>query len=146
MAIVFAQSGFLLRDYNPTIDPRYFYPVTPAMVTVTDAVADETVLVDGLMNPDTNLWYRLRMPTSYDGMGVENYDLLQRRILAVPDAIRWQRLADVLGVGYVATTGAAAGMERVGGSGTVNVFRVPGGSPRFYSPARSGPSTATRTR
>lgn len=139
VVVVFAQSGFLLRHHNPTIDPRYFYPVTPAMAEVTGAVGEETVLVDGLMNADTNLWYRLRMPTSYDGMGVENYDRLQRRILAVPDAVRWERLAQVMGVRYVATTGDAVGMERVAGRGPVGVFRVPGGSPRFHSPGAVRP-------
>lgn len=139
VAMVFAQSGFLLRHYNPTIEPQYFYPQTPAMAAVLKAVGSETVLVDGLLNPDTNLWYRLHMPTSYDGSGVEHYDLLQRRILAVPDAIHWERLAKVLGVRYVATTGQAAGMQWVGGAGTVNVYRVPGGVPRYFSPAGAQP-------
>lgn len=135
VAMVFAQSGFLLRHYNPTIEPQYFYPEPPAMAAVLQTVGTETVLVDGLMNADVNLWYRLHMPTSYDGMGVENYDLLQRRILAVPDAIHWDRLAKVLGIRYVATTGEATGMARVGGAGAVGVFQVPGGVPRYFSPA-----------
>ncbi|HEX3622270.1 MAG TPA: YfhO family protein [Acidimicrobiales bacterium] len=139
VAMVFAQSGFLLRHYNPTVDPRYFYPVTPAVTAVSDAVGSDTVLIDGLMNPDTNLWYRLHMPTSYDGVGVADYDLLQRRMLAVPDAIHWDRLAKVLGVRYVATTGVAVGMQEVGRSGSVGVFRVPGGSPRYYSPGDALP-------
>ncbi|MEA2842527.1 MAG: hypothetical protein QOJ69_198, partial [Actinomycetota bacterium] len=139
VVMVFAQSGFLLRHYNPTVESQYFYPETTALTAVRTAVGSETVLIDGLMNPDTNLWYRLHMPTSYDGVGVENYDLLQRRILAVPDAIHWERLAKVLGVRYVATTGAAPGWERVAGAGSVNVFRVPGGVPRFYSPAGAQP-------
>ena len=105
------------------------------MAAVLQAVGTETVLVDGIMNADVNLWYRLHMPTSYDGMGVENYDLLQRRILAVPDAIHWERLAKVLGIRYVATTGQATGMRRVGGAGAVNVFEVPNGMPRYFSPA-----------
>lgn len=139
IAMVFAQSGFLLRHYNPTIEPQYFYPKPLPMAAVLKAVGSDTVLVDGILNPDTNLWYRLHMPTSYDGSGVENYDLLQRRILAVPDAVHWERLAKVLGVRYVATTGQATGMEWVGGAGAVNVYRVPGGVPRYFSPAGAQP-------
>lgn len=139
IAMVFAQSGFLLRHYNPTIEPQYFYPTTPAMAAVLESVGTDTVLVDGLLNADVNLWYRLHMPTSYDGSGVENHDLLYRRILAVPDHIRWERLAKVLGVRYVATTGEAPGWPRVAGAGAVNVFRVPGGVPRYFSPAGAQP-------
>lgn len=139
VAMVFAQSGFLLRHYNPTIEPQYFYPKTPAMAAVLESVGTEMVLVDGLLNADVNLWYRLRMPTSYDGSGVENYDLLQRRILAVPDHLHWERQAKVLGVRYVATTGSAPGWARVGGAGAVNVFQVPNGMPRYFSPAGAQP-------
>ena len=140
VAMVFAQSGFLLRHYNPTIEPQYFYPTTPAMAAVLQSVGSDTVLVDGLLNADVNLWYRLHMPTSYDGSGVENYDLLQRRILAVPDHIHWERLAKVMGVRFVATTGEAPGWERVAQAGAVNVFRVPGGVPRYFSPAGAQPA------
>lgn len=106
VAVVFAQTGFMMRRYNPTIDPRYFYPVSPAMAALRGTVGAETVMVDGLMNPDTNLWYRLRFPSSYDGTGVYNYDLLQRRLLALPEPTRSERLANTLGIGYVATTAA----------------------------------------
>lgn len=140
VGVVFAQTGFMLRQYNPTIDPRYFYPVSPAMAALRDTVGAETVMVDGLMNPDTNLWYRLRIPSSYDGSGVYHYDLLQRRLLALPEPIRSERLVNTLGIGYVASTAVLpgtvpAGMERVGGSGRVGIFRVPGSPPRFFSPA-----------
>jgi hypothetical protein len=145
VGMVFAQSGFMLREYNPTIDPRYFYPVSPAMAAVRDTVGADTVMVDGLMNPDTNLWYRLRIPSSYDGMGVRNYDLLQRRLLALPEPIRSSRLVSVLGVRYAATTavlpGALAAAERVGGSGSVGVFRMQDAPPRFFSPGSVRPVT-----
>ncbi len=140
IAMVFAQSGFMLRHYNPTIDPRYFYPVSPAMAALTHTVGAETVMVDGLMNPDTNLWYRLRIPSSYDGTGVRTHDLLQRRLLALPEPIRSERLANVLGIRFVARAAVPPGavlpgMERVGGRGRVGIFRVPGSPPRFFSPA-----------
>ena len=29
--LIFGQTGWLLRDFNPSIDPRHFYPLTPAL-------------------------------------------------------------------------------------------------------------------
>lgn len=99
---VFAQSGFLLRDYNPAIEGRYFYPVSPAMDAVQRAVGAETVALDRLLSPDANLWYRLRTPASYDGVGVASHDLLTRRLQALPEPLRSERLAQVYGVRWAA--------------------------------------------
>lgn len=105
VGVVFVQSGFLLRDYNPDIEGRYFYPVSPAMEAVQRAVNTETVALDGLLSPDANLWYRLRVPGSYDGMGVANQDLLTRRLKTLPEPLRSERLAKVYGVRW---TGGSA--------------------------------------
>lgn len=103
VGVVFAQSGFLLRDYNPAIEGRYFYPVPPAMAAVQAAAGAETIALDGLMFPDANLWYRLRTPGSYDGMGVAKHDLLTRRLQALPEPLRSERLAEVYGVRWAAS-------------------------------------------
>ena len=101
---VFAQSGFLLRDYNPAVEDRYFYPVSPAVEAVRGAVGTGTVALDGLLSPDANLWYRLRTPASYDGVGVADQDLLTRRLQALPEPLRSERLTEVYGVGWAASS------------------------------------------
>ena len=104
VGVVFAQSGFLLRDYNPSVEGRYFYPVSPSMEAVRGAVGPGTVALDGLLSPDANLWYRLRTPASYDGVGVANQDLLTRRLQALPEPLRSERLTEVYGVEWAASS------------------------------------------
>ena len=105
IVLVFAQSGWLLRDYNSTIDERYFYATSPGLEALQAAAgpAEETVSVGALLSADANLWYRLRSPDSYDGMGVYRYELLQRRLQALPEPARSIQTFDVLGVRYVAS-------------------------------------------
>ena len=103
---VFVQSGWLLRNFNPTIDGRFFYPVTPALAAVREAVGDERELLGALLPPDANLWYRVAVPDSYDGLGVRNYDRLERHLLSRPDARRVSRFLRTLGVGWVASAEA----------------------------------------
>ena len=105
IALVFAQSGWLLRDYNSTIDERYFYATSPGLEALHAAAGptEDTVWVGALLSADSNLWYRLRSPDSYDGMGVYRYDLLQRRLKALPEPARSMQMFDVLGIRYVAS-------------------------------------------
>ena len=119
IALVFAQSGWLLRDYNSTIDERYFYATSPGLEALHAAAGptEETVSVGALLSADANLWYRLRSPDSYDGMGVYRYELLQRRLQALPEPARSMQTFDVLGMRYVASdqglwpTAVAAGPQ-----------------------------------
>jgi hypothetical protein len=105
IAVVFAQSGFLLRDYNSTIDKRYFYASSPGLEALTADAGplEDTVSVGVLLSADANLWYRLRSPDTYDGVGVYRYDLLQRRLNALPEPARSLQTFDILGVRYVAS-------------------------------------------
>jgi len=103
VGVVFAQSGFLLRGYNPSIEERYFYPEPQALEAVRAAAGAETLSLDGLLLPDANLWYRLRTPHSYDGMGVATQDLLTATLDALPEPLRSERMTEVYGVRWSAT-------------------------------------------
>ena len=106
VAAVFAQSGWLLRNFNPTVDRAYFYPVTPALAAVRETVGNDRVLLGTLLPPDANRWYGVALPDTYDGLGVKEYDRLQRHLLGRPDARRVSRLLRTLGVGWVASAEA----------------------------------------
>ena len=143
---VFAQSGWLLRNYNPTVDRAHFYPVTPALAAVRETVGNDRVLLGALLPPDANRWYGVAIPDTYDGLGVREYDRLQRHLLARPDGRRVSRLLHTLGVGWVASaeahpfpalaTDAALGAAPPdAGTGTV----APGTTvAQTFTPARAG--------
>ncbi|MEA2843908.1 MAG: hypothetical protein QOJ69_1579 [Actinomycetota bacterium] len=105
IAVVFAQSGWLLRDYNPTIDEKYFFGSSPGLEALTAAAGpgEETVSLGPLLSADANLWYRLRSSDNYDGMGVYRYDLLQRHLKALPEPTRSVQMFDLLGIRYAAS-------------------------------------------
>lgn len=80
LGAVFLQSGWLLRDYNPVTEDRFFFPVTPAIAALRETVGQDRVAIlgeDGIP-PDSNLAYGLSLIQSYDGMWVRDYDLLYR--------------------------------------------------------------------
>src|SRR5438132_7809887 len=111
VAMVFAQSGFMLRHYNPTVDRRYFYPVSPAMSEINRRTAGEQTLrlAGAALPPDSNLWYRTLSPDNYDALGVRTYDTLRARLFPPPSTQSRSsppRVAVLraLGVRYVVTT------------------------------------------
>ena len=83
VAVVFLQTGFLLRDFNPTIKDRLFYPETPDMAKLQRIVGHATLLVAGgrsrSLVADSNLVYGLALPNNYDGIWIRRYDRLYRR-------------------------------------------------------------------
>jgi hypothetical protein len=87
VAMVFAQSGYLFRHYNPTIDQRYFYPITPTLTAFNARTGGAQTLRLDLTDiaPDANLWYQVRSATSYDAIGVKNYDKLYKGLLRADD-------------------------------------------------------------
>ena len=109
VGVVFAQSGFVMRDHNPTIDGRLVFASSPGLDAVTAAAGtgEETVLFGPLLSADANLWYRLRSPDFYDGMGVYRYEQLRRDLTALPFPLSATRAFEVLGIRYVA---AASGI------------------------------------
>lgn len=77
---VFAQTGWLLRDYNPVSPDPYVFPRTAAIEALKSAVGHERVAVlgrDGLP-PDSNLVYGISQLASYDGMWMRDLDHLYR--------------------------------------------------------------------
>ena len=87
VAMVFAQSGFMLRHYNPTIEPRYFYPVSSALAEINRRTGGEQTLrlAGAVLPPDSNLWYRTFSPDNYDALGVKTYDTLRARLFPPAD-------------------------------------------------------------
>ncbi len=107
VGVVFAQGGWLLRSHNPTIDADLEGGVasSPGLAAVARATGptEETVSLGPLLSADANLWYRLRTPETYDGVGVRRYEQLQRDLAALPEPLRGRRTLDVLGIRYVAS-------------------------------------------
>ncbi|HUR28809.1 MAG TPA: YfhO family protein, partial [Planctomycetota bacterium] len=123
LAAVFLQSGWLLRDYNPTSEDRLVYPVTPAIEALQRNTAGEPVVVLG--SPDTlpphlNLVYGLNTLSSYDAMWVRRYDELYRESfglgggnwrMALQTTARWMRR---FGARFVASPGNWVKVESLG--------------------------------
>lgn len=77
LAAVFVQSGWALRDYNPTVEDRFVWPRTPALRTLQEHVGDARLLVlgDNGMPPSTNLMYGLSTLATYDALGIERFEM-----------------------------------------------------------------------
>jgi len=77
---IFAQTGWLLRDYNPVSPDPFVFPRTEAVLALKKAIGDERVAIlgrDGLP-PDSNLVYGISQLASYDGMWMRDLDHLYR--------------------------------------------------------------------
>jgi hypothetical protein len=108
LAVVFAQNGWLFKDYNPVTENGLFFPVTPAVAELQRICGGHrlAILTEDMIPPDCNLPYKLSLITNYDGMWVREYDALYREIFG--DAHNWrpvlkgsERGLDLLGVEYV---------------------------------------------
>ena len=84
---VFVQSGFLLRDFNPTVEGDVYYARTGAFDQIEEQIGSaQTLWLDGAnLFPDLNLAYRVSSPGTYDAIGVRDYDALYRRVLRAPE-------------------------------------------------------------
>ncbi|HEX7276140.1 MAG TPA: YfhO family protein [Acidimicrobiales bacterium] len=105
VGVVFTQGGWLMRSHNPTVDEDLIGASSPAVVALQKAAGptEETVSLGALLSADANLWFRLRSPDSYDGVGVRRYEQLQRDLAVLPEPLRGPRTLEVLGIRYVAT-------------------------------------------
>ncbi len=82
LAIVYLQSGWLFRDFNPTIPQALFYPETDAIRTLKAQISDggQVLLRQGtLLLPNSNLPFRLST-TSLDGGGIESRYYYQLKV------------------------------------------------------------------
>lgn len=82
VGVAFLQTGFVFRNFNPTIEDRLVYPVTAEMKQLQNLVGRDTLLVTGgraaSLVADTNMVYELSLPNSYDGIWIRRYDRLYR--------------------------------------------------------------------
>jgi hypothetical protein len=104
VGVVFAQSGFMLRDYNPTVPRRYFYPSTPAVRALKAKVGNDRVYAGVLLPADVNQWYRVVSVDNYDGLGVRRHDDLLIHLRKATDAGGRSRLFNRMGVRWLVTT------------------------------------------
>jgi len=80
LVVVFAQTGWLLADYNPVSPDAFVFPRTEAITALKREIGDERVAIlgrDGLP-PDSNVVYGISQLASYDGMWVKDLDYLYR--------------------------------------------------------------------
>lgn len=77
---VFAQTGWLLRDYNPVSPDAFVFPRTEAVDALSKQLDGERVAIlgrDGLP-PDSNMVYGIAQLSNYDGMWPADVDRLYR--------------------------------------------------------------------
>lgn len=110
VVLVFGQTGWLQRDFNPSIDPRYFYPLTPALKEIRAHAGEERMLTLGnsWIPPNVNMWYGLRNVELYDGIQIGTYEALKNDLLATKTfapiaAPASARALQVMGIQYVLT-------------------------------------------
>jgi membrane protein YfhO len=78
LAAVFAQGGWLHRDYNTTTSNELFFPRTPEIAELQRAVGERTLLIanEDTLPPDANLVYRVHLLSGYDFLWIARYDAL----------------------------------------------------------------------
>jgi hypothetical protein len=96
---LFASSGYLWRDWNPTVPRSLVYARSSALDGIQDVVGNDLALRldSSLIPPDLNLAYGIRSPESDDANGIEDYQALYRRLLHPADVLR-----DATSVGLLA--------------------------------------------
>ncbi|HEX2910741.1 MAG TPA: YfhO family protein [Chloroflexia bacterium] len=84
VVVVFSQSGWLLKDYNPTISDKYFYPNTPALGNLRQIVGSHTVMFVGWngLPADMNSLYQFSTVQSYDSLWINQYEQLAREMFS----------------------------------------------------------------
>jgi hypothetical protein len=143
--LTFIQSFASFSEYTPTVDRKYFYPVTPSFQRlVTAARGQLTLRLDGTaLPPNSSLWYGVDGVANYDGMGVRHYDRLYSQLIrsdhrttefeARPVGLHALQL---MGIRYVSTTRAAPfpgaeSLEGAGEFGPYRLLRVPAALDRY---------------
>ncbi|MCE9592913.1 MAG: YfhO family protein [Planctomycetes bacterium] len=112
LGLVVFQNGRMTHEFNPTIEDRFVFPRTPAIEALQSASGGANVLAltDNGLPPDTNLEYRVPMPTNYDALGVRRFEELKYVLFEsfgpwlTPSHASPRSLA-LLGIEYVITAG-----------------------------------------
>jgi hypothetical protein len=73
--VVFLQTGYMMKDHNPTISAEYFYPISRSLSEALRVIGDEQSLFLGPVPRygAVNLVYGFRSITSNDAMWVRNF-------------------------------------------------------------------------
>ena len=142
-----AQTVEVFRPYQLVVPERLVYPRTTAVEMLARETAGERVLfVDPLgIPPHANLMYGLSLPTSYDALGIAEYNRLYG--LLVEPRTAWQvatkasaHALAVLGVKYVALPADADGAPGPRWEGPRDglelVAKLPGLALYRYAPSR----------
>ncbi len=142
--MVFAQSGWLFHDYNPTVPDDLYLP-QPARIQMLQKQVGENYLVsleDIALPPDVNTTYRLRTASIYDALGSRTYYKLFRTLGGVTPQPYYPKkfdfyLAKLLGMNYVVTTtnlDTSTNEFKLAGSETgVNLYQYLGSPGRYWT-------------
>lgn len=76
LLVVFHQTGWIHRSYNPTIERRFLFPRTSAFDELAATVGEENLaaLGEAPLAAELNVAYRLSLLCNYDAMGVASFD------------------------------------------------------------------------
>ncbi len=87
LPIVFFPTGWHWRNYEPVCENRFFYPQTPLIADLREAVDEERVAILGQdsIPPMSNLAWRINTLANYDGMWVREFDTLYRSLFGESD-------------------------------------------------------------
>ena len=90
LLLVFVQSGYLLKDYNPTVEDRFNLPVTAATQQLQALVGHNMLAVQKVFTLFHNVNVELNIPTpdSYDAIGLNYSDELYKNFFTPdPDSV-----------------------------------------------------------
>ena len=76
--LIFLQTGFLNKNYNPSIEKKYFYPETEGIKFLKNLPQGRIMELGGnlIFPPNVNLWYNLPNIQNYDALNIKRYKLL----------------------------------------------------------------------
>lgn len=88
VGVVFAQTGLVWLDYNPVVNEKFFYPQTEPIRQTQATVKDQMMVSVGDYRTNilanTNIMYKLRQPSNYDGLWIRYYDELYNDHFILP--------------------------------------------------------------
>ncbi|HVS10244.1 MAG TPA: YfhO family protein [Planctomycetota bacterium] len=80
LAAIFAQTGWLLRDYNTLTPEELFYPRTPGIERLQEQFGrgggNAIVIGEDTLPPEANLAYGVPLLATYDALGILRYERL----------------------------------------------------------------------
>ncbi len=128
--LVFFETGFLFKDFNPTIEDKYFYPNNNPVIKeiLVSSYGEPLPNVNSYLFADTNMLYGFAQPTNYDALDVKNFKELYEAIFdgrLIQDQKPLESILKLFGINYFVTWGDAVklGLAEVENSAT-KVYHV----------------------